>query len=788
MKPVGLVLCMFYLSISGVHAQNTDSLKALVIDNKTPDTTRILAMSRLSYELRRSMSDSSLHLAQNALKLSDQIRYVKGKGVATRMIGIYSFLKGNYPEALSLYKKALSFSEEAKDSKGIANCYNNLGNIEHSQSNYEEAIKWYNSSLQIRRQNKDSLGIAQSFGNIGSVYSDQGNYSQALRFYFEALSVCERIDNKVGIASAYNNIGAAYKGLGQYDKALSYLFKAQNTIKQSKDKPAVAFAYNDIGNVYRDQGNYENALEYFFNALKIFEEIESTQGIAITYTHIGNVYVDQGDYSKARDYFLNSLKIKEKNGDKRGIANSYSDLGNLEALQKAYEKALSYHLDALKIREEIKDTRGTILTCINLANVFIPTKKFDKAFIYLQKGLVLTKEVKSGVVSAALLSKYSQYFNAVEKPTEAFQYANQAMDFAKQTGNLENMRDAAEQKYLAASRLWSHKDAFENYQLFIKFRDSIQNAKNIRTTFAKEFAFKEQKTKLENEKKQNKLIEDENRQRRLAIAFAATTLAIGLISLLIYRNNRQKKKANRLLVEQKIQIENAKAELEKLNAVKSRLLSVVSHDVKSPLTSLKSILQLFENNALTQAELQGVIGNISNQVGQITYFLDNLLRWTKNQLEQVEPKPTKIYLRSVVDETIELLSVSAKIKMIDLNCNVSDNIAVYADEEMMKIVLRNLVSNAIKFCKKNDRISIEAQSASQSILVSVEDTGAGINQDQIPKLFSLSHLSTKGTHDEVGTGIGLSLCKEFVEKNGGKISVESAIGKGSRFEFTLPVG
>jgi signal transduction histidine kinase len=787
-KPMRLVGLLFCLTASSVFAQSPDSLRAVLRNPKIPDTARVLAMTQLSYSLRRSLSDSSLHLAKNALSLAEQINFNKGKGHATRMIGIYYYLKGNYSEALTYYQKALDFSTKANDTKGIANCYNNLGNIQHSQSNYREAIAWYDSSLRIRITAHDSLGIAQSFGNIGSVYNDQGNYALALQYYFESLHVCERIGNTVGIASSHNNIGAAYKGLGQYDKALEYLLKSQEAIKQSKDKPAVAFAYNDIGNVYKEQGNYENALEYFFNALKLFEEIESLQGIAITYTHIGNVYKDQGDYLKAREYFLTSLQIKQKQGDKRGIANSFSDLGGLESIQKSYDKALSYHIDALKIRDEIKDNRGMILTCINLTDVFIKTQQYSKALSYLQKGLLLTYDVKSAVLSAALLAKYAQYFNALKKPTDAFQFANQALAFAKQTGNLENNRDAAEQKYIAASALGRFEDAFESLQFFVRVRDSIQNAKNIRTAFAKEFAFKEQKTKIEHEKQQNILIEDQNRQRRLAIAFGAVALTVGLISLLIYRNNRVKRRANILLTQQKQQIENTNAELARLNTIKNRLLSVVSHDVKSPLNSLKSMLHLFENNALTQAELQWVVSNVGNQVGQITYFLDNLLRWTKNQLEQVEPKPVKLQLHTVVDETIELLSVNAKIKMIDLNSQVPKDISVFADEEMMKIVLRNLVSNAIKFCDKNDRILVEAISTAENVTVFVEDTGTGISAEHLPKLFNLSHLSTKGTQDELGTGIGLSLCKEFVEKNGGKISVASVEGKGSKFEFTLPIG
>src|SRR5262245_49416019 len=145
MRAVGILFCLI-ISCVCVYAQNTDSLKALIASKTTPDTTRVLAMSQLSYVLRRSLPDSSLHLVQNALNSAVKINFEKGKGNATRLIGIYYYLKGNYHEALVYYQKALASAFKAKDSKGVANCYNNLGNIQHSQSNYREAIALYDSS------------------------------------------------------------------------------------------------------------------------------------------------------------------------------------------------------------------------------------------------------------------------------------------------------------------------------------------------------------------------------------------------------------------------------------------------------------------------------------------------------------------------------------------------------------------------------------------------------------------------------------------------------------------
>ncbi len=227
-------------------------------------------------------------------------------------------------------------------------------------------------------------------------------------------------------------------------------------------------------------------------------------------------------------------------------------------------------------------------------------------------------------------------------------------------------------------------------------------------------------------------------------------------------------------------------ELEKLNTIKDRLISIISHDVRSPLNSFKGVLFLLKNDALAKEELEDVVNKVGNQIEQISNFLDNLLRWAKNHLGGVAAVPEILELNPLVSQCVDLLSFIAHSKQINVNVYIPNGLSIYADIEMMKIVIRNLISNALKFCSKDDDINIRAEQSGNEVIITVQDTGAGISAEHIPLLFGVAHLSTKGTKDEIGTGLGLTLCKEFVEKNGGKIYVTSIEGKGSSFTFEMP--
>jgi signal transduction histidine kinase/uncharacterized protein HemY len=782
-----LLLFVGWVGFFPLQAQNLDSLRTLIRSEHRSDTARILTLTEYAYELRRMLPDSSLMLAQQALAQADQLHYVKGKGRALRIIGISHYLRSEYKTALGFYEQSLQFSLQAKDVKNIANCYNNIGTIYHGQSEYTKAAAIFQKSMYLREQINDQRGIAQVHANLASVYQDQSEYAEALSHFQQALTIYERINDKEGVASAYRNIGTVNWNFGNTEEALRYfLLSLEKRKDMPDDKYGMSFLLNDLGNVYKERGNYEKALEYFFSALKIQEETGSKQGIAASYTNIGNIYRDQGNYEKALGYLTNSLKIKQEIGSKTGIANSYSEIGSVYMDRNQLKEATDNFLKSLEIRSAVGDRSGVALACSRLAQIFIQTRDFPKALSFLERGMKIGTQVKSNPVLCNLYIGYATYYNATGNHTLAYDYAIKAYAIADKMNSIDYMRSAVGQKLLAAEKLGNYKEALDDHKLFLRLNDSIENLNSIKKSLALEYLFKEEKSQIEAEKKELELRADTERQKRITYTFAGVAIAFIVISLLVFRSSRQNKKANNVLVLQKQEIEKVNDDLAKADTIKNRLLSIISHDVRGPLNSLKGVLYLFNNNAMSQEELKDATASVSDQVLHLNHFLDNLLRWSKSQMNEVEPDRQRLSVGAVVADSVALMSFSALAKKLDVQVKVPAELTMWADEEMIKCVLRNLLANAIKFCDEKDRIHITAEPIGSCIRIVVEDTGIGIAPEQLPLLFGISHLSTKGTHDEVGTGLGLVLCKEFVEKNGGEIAVSSEPGKGSVFSFTVP--
>jgi len=232
-------------------------------------------------------------------------------------------------------------------------------------------------------------------------------------------------------------------------------------------------------------------------------------------------------------------------------------------------------------------------------------------------------------------------------------------------------------------------------------------------------------------------------------------------------------------------------ELKALNATKDKLFSIIAHDLKSPFTGIIGFSELlYENIDRYNIEKTKHFINQINQTAKSTFILlENLLTWAKAQTGKIEFKPQGLQLKPIIQDVISVLNSAAKIKNISLNSFESDNSLVFADRNMLHTILRNLVSNAIKFTQHGGRIEIYSIVIDGKIEVTVKDNGVGMNEETQKKLFNKdSSLSTKGTAHESGTGLGLILCKDFIERQGGEIWFTSELGKGTEFKFTLPLG
>lgn len=224
-----------------------------------------------------------------------------------------------------------------------------------------------------------------------------------------------------------------------------------------------------------------------------------------------------------------------------------------------------------------------------------------------------------------------------------------------------------------------------------------------------------------------------------------------------------------------------------LNNFKDKLFTVVSHDIKSPLSVLVTLLEILDSeDEIDEDENKEILYEISKNIKNTYEMVENVLEWFKNQIDIRSLNNIKCNLSKMVKESIMPLIQNAELKGIDVSIEIPEDILVYVDKNMFEIVLRNLFSNAIKFTKRGDSVKILAQESSGIVTIAVSDTGIGIEHERIDEIFNYTHFDTTlGTLGEKGTGMGLRICKEFVERNNGRIWAESTVGKGSTFYFTV---
>ncbi len=237
------------------------------------------------------------------------------------------------------------------------------------------------------------------------------------------------------------------------------------------------------------------------------------------------------------------------------------------------------------------------------------------------------------------------------------------------------------------------------------------------------------------------------------------------------------------------QLTKAHQELKELNASKDKFFSIIAHDLKNPFQGLLGLSEVLIENAelLSHEEIISSMKEVNNAAQTLFKLLENLLHWSRIQLGRLEYKPENINLKNLVDNEFIALKGLAAQKQILISNNIPDDVLVYVDSNMIATVLRNLISNAIKFTHPGGSVTVSTVNLMQNVLVQVSDTGIGMTRDEIQKLFKIDVQFTKhGTSNETGTGLGLILCKELVEKNKGKIEVDSEPGKGTLFTITLP--
>lgn len=642
---------------------------------------------------------------------------------------------------------------------------------------------------ELLKANTDSLRI-QLMNSLSSTFLMQDS---AKSFFYgrQALKLAEQSNNAKGKGMAYRNIGICYEMSGNYKTAMEYYFLSLEVYQAASDSIGICEAFNNFGVVYYLQGNYDKALKYYLKAERMLALLNDSLAYSNTLNNIGLIYDKQEQYSKALKYYLLGLSYRENSGNKQKISSSLNNIGIVYQNLKQFDKALSYHEQALAMREQIGDMRGVSASLNNLGDIYLNQGNAEKAKEYFNKSLLIKEKIGDiRGISYSLLG-LAQAVQYQRNYPLSISYADRALKIAQDLGLKSQIKEVLETLAEAHMLNGNYKKAYQYLEQTLAYKDSLFNEEKQDALAEMQARFEMDRIELEKENyKKTLAITEADLQRsesvvlnqRIAGVLISTALIIlSILFYQLYRSRKQLQQAN-------TQLSKKQKELNELNRLKDKLFSIISHDFRGPLSSIKSIIILLDEGHITQEESKEYLHNANIEISNTLNLLDNLLKWSLNQMKKSTVEKINFDLAELARVNEALLSPIAGKKNIRIVNQVKSPLMVHADQNMMNLVIRNLVSNAVKFSPAHSTIYLDARLEQQQVVVQVKDEGVGIDKTQLASLFQFEHvISTYGTENEKGVGLGLSLCKDFVEQNGGRIWVESETGKGSTFSFSIPV-
>lgn len=625
----------------------------------------------------------------------------------------------------------------------------------YSNSDINKSINYGGEALNYAASPQDQLKV---YLHLGGLYLKIGNIAKSVEQYERSLSVSSDINDGENQAKAHVALGGAWFIAGNLAESLNNYLQALRYYEERNNSGNLVNIYNGLANIYTKQNNFSKALEYNLKAITIYEASSDRFRALIGYEQVGNMYLKQGNYSKAEEYFLRSLRLYIDLKNKAGEASARIQLGNVNLLASRYANASRYYLRALNSSKQLK---------------MLP-------------------------LQATSYNGLSQVYEKEGRYDEAIRAARQAAEIARASG----LKIELELAYETLSRLYN---ATSNTNKAITFsslskniKDSLYNDSTLKQLADLQLRYDSEKKQKQIEiqqKEQQVLASELLRERQLRNTFIAALVFVMLAFVVFIYLFTQNKRIAKNLVKQKRELEETtneiirqKEELGQLNNVKDRFFSIISHDLRNNLTTMKLYFDLVSNKDYTPGEdTKELTTQISSSVENTIDLLENLLVWAQAQIKGIEVMPRIVDVYMLAQDNINLLGGTAHHKGITLLNKTEPGITMFADIDMMNLVIRNLVSNAIKFTRTGGTVTLETTAKNGSTELSITDNGVGISPESLEKMFVKNqNPSTLGTGNEKGTGLGLLLCKEFIEKNNGHISVASTQGKGSTFTISLP--
>ncbi len=656
-----------------------------------------------------------------------------------------------------------------------------------------KTIEYAERALTIVGETEWSAQICHANLLIGAGLISTGEFVQGEKYAAKGLAQARQLNNARYISIGLSALSAYHMNTGNYDKALELLEETRREATNAGLADWDARAKFNIGSILTNKGDRAGGLRYMTDALRHFENSGNSIIASRIMNNIAVNYHSWNDYDLALEYYRKTLQTYELNGDILGKVVVLNNIGEIYKDKEQYDMAFQYFNQIFDLAKKHEVSNFYLAVgWVGLAETYMKIGNDQLARQYAQQSLEVFEQtnMQEGEINANLI------LAQVNMNEGKLQLATQLVDECLDQSTIIGLKELTIKGYLLKSEILdknrSYRESLANYKKYVEITDSLYEEKQMHqlALHRAEMDISEKENEIgllqkNNEIKDLQLVKQKNQSRTMIIVIA---LLVAVIALSLSYNTARKK-ANDLLYEKNEQILEQHEELIRVNQTKDKFLSIIGHDLRNPIGAFKDVVsQLAEFPEMFPEELRNQILTELRDEAENTYFLlDNLLLWAKTQKNSIQFKPDKLKLNLVVKNNIILHTRLAERKNIKLRSNIEPDVLVYADHNMVDLIIRNLLSNAIKFTPENGKVRLKVQEVEDNNYeVSVKDTGVGIAEKDLARLFDENdHLSTYGTDNEKGSGLGLILCREFVEMNGGTIRVESKPGEGSTLSFTL---
>ncbi|WP_293956088.1 MULTISPECIES: tetratricopeptide repeat-containing sensor histidine kinase [unclassified Sphingobacterium] len=590
-----------------------------------------------------------------------------------------------------------------------------------------------------------TAGKIDALRNLGRGYYETGNYNEAIQQYNKSLEIALETGNMERAVKIYSNLAMPYIALGKHKDALAELNKALDGADNYNLPKVKAHATHNIGMVYHYQLMMDSAISYYTRSQQQYEQMGDTSKSSFILGNIGHIFLNKGDFERAKANYLQSLKLAETQKNRKAIGNAQQSLGALFLEMKDLKNALIHFLKAKQTLESTGEKTE-----------------------YLR-----------------LLDNLSETYFQIGDTATAVSYAKACQSLAQSHGQLYYLQSSSKRLSEFYERNKDFGQSLAFYKIYKAASDSLYSNENKEELVRKEeeFKFKKQQSDI-------KAVYSAKVSRRNAILVIALVviLSMSVIGFLLIKNFKQAQKNNKMLQSTNAFIEEQVILLEEANKFKKSLISIIAHDIRSPINSLLYILKPFKDGLISESQTRELLSSCYDEIDTLTIHIDNLLLWAIQHLHTVHLSVANFNIRALFEDIVKLYERRLSEKQLTAAIDCDASLAISSDREVINIIVRNLVDNAIKFSRSGEKIVIQAKTNARGdrVIFSVADAGHGIAKHVRDKIYSdAKPISLNGTSDEEGSGLGLKLCIYYLALCQSELQIHSIDGKGAIFSFEL---